>query len=72
MSNSVRKIEIQRSSDNGVWDMLTIKFKKLNGGYSMCDKPNLTNGDEESAVSYLLIPFLRRYSENYGNANLDE
>ena len=50
MSNSVTKIKIQRSSDNGVWNILNIRFKKLNGRYSEVEKLNLTNGDEDFAV----------------------
>ena len=72
MSNSVTKIKIQRSCDNGVWNMLSIRFKKLNGRYSVIEKPNLTNGDENSAVSYLLNSFLHFYSKHSGIANLDE
>ena len=69
---SVSKVKIYRTSGNGVWKSLKIRFKNLNGRYSETEKWNLTNGDKEFVVSVLLNSFLTDYSRYFLNADLDE
>ena len=70
MSNSVSKVEIKRTSENGVWRTVDIRFKKLNGRYAGVWKSNYTNGDEDFAVLNLLQAFLAGYSIHFVDADL--
>ena len=72
MSNSVTKVEIQRSSDNGVWKSLIIRFNILNGIYSEIKRHNVTSEDEDVAVSNLLTVFLPCCPNIFVNADLDK